>query len=94
MSVKRISTFFNPRSVAVIGASNTSGRAGFVVMRNLLQGGFNGPIMPVSFKHQAVHGVLAYSSIQSLPQVPDLAVICTNKNTLEQIVTELGEIGC
>ena len=94
MNVKRVSQFFNPKSVAVIGASNNAGRAGFVVMRNLLQGGFNGPIMPVSFKHKAVHGVLAYSNIQSLPQVPDLAVICTNKNTLEQIVTELGEIGC
>ncbi|MFC0118093.1 GNAT family N-acetyltransferase [Pseudoalteromonas xiamenensis] len=94
MSVKRVSQFFNPKSVAVIGASNTAGHAGFVVMRNLLQGGFKGPIMPVSPKHQAVHGVLAYNSIQALPKVPDLAVICTNKTTLVQIVTELGEIGC
>lgn len=94
MPVKRISQFFNPKSVAVIGASNTSGHAGFVVMRNLLQGGFKGPIMPVSPKHQAVHGVLAYNSIQALPKVPDLAVICTNKTTLTQIVTELGELGC
>ncbi|MFC3031144.1 GNAT family N-acetyltransferase [Pseudoalteromonas fenneropenaei] len=94
MSVKRISQFFNPRSVAVIGASNQAGRAGYVVMRNLLQGGFSGPIMPVSPKHQAVHGVLAYPSIAALPQIPDLAVICTNKNTLTTIVTELGELGC
>ena len=35
MSLKRISQFFNPSSVAVIGASNISTRAGFVVMRNL-----------------------------------------------------------
>ena len=94
MSVKRISQFFNPKSVAVIGASNNAGRAGFVVMRNLLQGGFKGPIMPVSPKHKAVHGVLAYSNIKALPQTPDLAVICTNKNTLEQIIIELGELGC
>ena len=82
MSLKRISQFFNPSSVAVIGASNISTRAGFVVMRNLLQGGFKGPIMPVTPNHTAVHGVLAYSSIADLPKVPDLAVICTNKNTL------------
>ncbi|WP_404341043.1 GNAT family N-acetyltransferase [Pseudoalteromonas mariniglutinosa] len=94
MSVKRISQFFNPKSVAVIGASNSPTRAGFVVMRNLLQGGFQGPIMPVSRKHTAVHGVLAYADIASLPKVPDLAVICTNKNTLNAIIEELGELGC
>ena len=94
MSVKRISQFFNPKSVAVIGASNSPNRAGFVVMRNLLQGGFKGPIMPVSLNHSAVHGVLAYPSIAALPKVPDLAVICTNKNTLINIINELGELGC
>ncbi|WP_105169049.1 bifunctional acetate--CoA ligase family protein/GNAT family N-acetyltransferase [Pseudoalteromonas sp. T1lg23B] len=94
MSVKQIGQFFNPRSVAVIGASNTPGRAGYVVMRNLLQGGFNGPIMPVSPKHKAVHGVLAYDSIAALPQTPELAVICTNKNTLELLIEQLGCIGC
>ncbi|MGA4605446.1 GNAT family N-acetyltransferase [Pseudoalteromonas maricaloris] len=94
MSVKRISQFFNPQSIAVIGASNNPDRAGFIVMRNLLQGGFKGPIMPVSPKHTAVHGVLAYSAIKQLPKVPDLAVICTNKQTLVQIINELGDIGC
>ena len=94
MSVKRISQFFNPTSVAVIGASNSPNRAGFVVMRNLLQGGFKGPIMPVSLNHTAVHGVLAYPNIAELPKIPDLAVICTNKNTLINIINELGEIGC
>lgn len=94
MSVKRISQFFNPTSVAVIGASNNVSRAGFVVMRNLLQGGFNGPIMPVSPTHSAVHGVLAYPSIAALPKIPDLAVICTNKHTLLTIIAELGEFGC
>ncbi|MBD1581175.1 bifunctional acetate--CoA ligase family protein/GNAT family N-acetyltransferase [Pseudoalteromonas sp. S16_S37] len=94
MSVKQIGQFFNPQSVAVIGASNSPGRAGYVVMRNLLQGGFKGPIMPVSPKHKAVHGVLAYPNINALPQTPELAVICTNKNTLETLLQQLGEIGC
>ena len=94
MSLKRITQFFNPSSVAVIGASNISTRAGFVVMRNLLQGGFKGPIMPVTPSHSAVHGVLAYPTIADLPKVPDLAVICTNKNTLIDIIEQLGELGC
>lgn len=94
MSVKRISQFFSPRSVAVIGASNNPSRAGYIVMRNLLQGGFKGPIMPVSPKHNAVHGVLAYPTIESLPHTPDLAVICTNKTTINSIIEQLGKHGC
>ena len=94
MTVKRISQFFNPKSVAVIGASNRIDRAGYVVMRNLLQGGFNGPIMPVTPKYKAEHGVLAYPTIESMPQVPDLAVICTNKELICKLVSELGEKGC
>jgi acetyltransferase len=94
MSLKRISQFFNPRSVAVIGASNIATRAGHVVMRNLLRGGFNGPIMPVTPTHTAVHGVLAYPTINALPKVPDLAVICTNKKTLLNIIQQLGTLGC
>ncbi|WP_440055181.1 bifunctional acetate--CoA ligase family protein/GNAT family N-acetyltransferase [Pseudoalteromonas sp. T1lg65] len=94
MSIKRISQFFSPTSIAVIGASNNASRAGFIVMRNLLQGGFKGPIMPVTPKYTAVHGVLAYNNITSLPKTPDLAVICTNKNTLIKIIQQLGEIGC
>lgn len=94
MSLKRINQFFNPSSVAVIGASNAPTRAGFVVMRNLLQGGFKGPIMPVTPNYSAVHGVLAYESISDLPKVPDLAVICTNKNTLINIIEQLAKLGC
>jgi acetyltransferase len=94
MSVKRISQFFSPRSIAVIGASNNPNRAGFIVMRNLLQGSFKGPIMPVSNKHNAVHGVLAYPTINDLPHTPDLAIICTNKATVNDIIKSLGERGC
>lgn len=94
MSVKRISQFFNPQSIAVIGASNSPSRPGFIVMRNLLQGGFKGPIMPVTPKYQAVHGVLAYANIDALPKAPCLAVICTNKNTLSDTVQQLAKKGC
>ncbi|WP_105264793.1 bifunctional acetate--CoA ligase family protein/GNAT family N-acetyltransferase [Pseudoalteromonas sp. T1lg76] len=94
MSVKRISQFFNPKSIAVVGASNNPMRPGYIVMRNLLQGGFNGPIMPVTPKYEAVHGVLAYADIASLPQPPDIAIICTNKATLLPLISALAKQGC
>lgn len=89
-----INRFFNPKSIAVIGASNSLHRAGNLIMRNLLQGNFSGPIMPVNAKHQSICGVLAYKKISDLPQVPDLAVVAINASHTINVLTQLGELGC
>ena len=59
MSVRNLEYLFRPASVAVIGASNREHSVGAAVMRNLLAGGFKGPVMPVNPHHEAVAGVLA-----------------------------------
>ncbi|OAN11566.1 protein acetyltransferase [Photobacterium jeanii] len=82
-----------PKSIAVIGASDSPNRAGNVVLRNLLSGHFHGPIMPVTPKYDAVAGVLAYPSIESLPRVPDLAIVCTNAHRNVDIIEQLGNKG-
>lgn len=94
MSLKHIGKLLQPKSVAVIGASNKANRPGNVVMRNLLQGDFDGPIMPVTIKYRAVNGVLAYKSIAELPIVPDLSIICTRAARVPEILQALGEKGC
>lgn len=93
MSVFNLDKMFKPESVALIGASESKGALGNVVMKNLLSGGFSGPILPVNPKYKFVNGVHAYESINSLPLVPDLAVICTPAETIPGIITELGELG-
>jgi acetyltransferase len=85
---------FNPKSVALIGASNRDKAVGQVAMRNLVNGGFNGPIMPVNPKEKSIHGVVAYPNIQSLPIVPDVAVICIPPAGVIQAVKELIAKGC
>ena len=94
MNINPINRFFNPKSIAVIGASNSPYRAGHLIMRNLLQGDFNGPIMPVNAKHQSICGVLSYPSIEDLPQVPELAIIAINAKYVINTLIELGELGC
>jgi len=93
MSVKYLDSLFKPQSIAVIGASNASNRPGFAVMRNLLQGRFDGPIMPVTPNYKSVQGVLAYRSIDELPLVPDLAIICTRASRVPAIIMQLGRKG-
>ena len=93
MTVRNLRKLFHPTSVAVIGASERKGAVGNLVMHNLLEGGFDGPIMPVNPKRRAVAGVLTYPDVASLPVIPDLAVICTPPATVPKIIDELGTHG-
>jgi acetyltransferase len=91
--VHSLESLFHPQSVAVIGASNRPHSVGATVMRNLLAGGFPGPIMPVNPRHTAVAGVLAYPDVSALPTPPELAVICTPPLPIPGIIDELGRGG-
>ncbi len=93
MSSAYLQRLFRPRSVAVVGANNRPQRVGNVILRNLLSGGFDGPIMPVNPRHEAVAGVLTYPDVGSLPRTPDLAILCTPPHTIPDLVDELGSRG-
>ncbi len=93
MSIRNLESLFRPRSIALIGASTRPNSVGATVMRNLLLGGFSGPVMPVNPKYASVGGVLCYPSVADLPQDPDLAIICTPPATVPGLITQLGELG-
>lgn len=94
MSQRGLEALLRPKSIAVIGASMKPNRAGYLMMRNLLAGGFNGPVLPVTPAWKAVLGVLAWPDIARLPFTPDLAVLCTNASRNLALLEELGEKGC
>jgi acetyltransferase len=93
MSVRNLEALFQPASVAVIGASDREGSLGAIVMRNLKAGGFKGAIWPVNRRHSTVGGQPSWPDVESLPQAPDLAVICTLAPTVPELVTALGSKG-
>jgi acetate---CoA ligase (ADP-forming) len=68
--------FFEPRSVAVIGASRRRGSIGGELFRNVLAADFSGAAYPVNREGQAVGGVRGYMSIADVPEIVDLAVVC------------------
>lgn len=94
MSQRGLEALLRPKSIAVLGASMKPNRAGYLMMRNLLAGGFNGPVLPVTPAWKAVLGVLAWPDIASLPFTPDLAVLCTNASRNIALLEALGEKGC
>ncbi|MDX1605514.1 MAG: bifunctional acetate--CoA ligase family protein/GNAT family N-acetyltransferase [Candidatus Competibacterales bacterium] len=93
MSIRNLKTLFKPRSVAVIGKGRKAGAADAALVRNLMLGGFEGPVMPVNPDRQAVHGILAYPSLAALPLAPDLAIITTPLEGAPATITELGARG-
>lgn len=93
MTIRNLEFLLAPRSVAVIGASDRPASVGATVMRNLLTGGFAGPVWPVNLRHRAVAGQRAYAHVRDLPQAPDLAVICTPAATVPELIGELGTRG-
>src|SRR5262249_25957135 len=68
--------FFEPRTVAVVGASPRRRSIGGELFRNVLAGDFTGAAYPVNLRGEPVAGVRAYSSLLELPEPVDLAVIC------------------
>ncbi len=85
---------FRPHSIAVIsGAGSASVENGNIVVRNLINGGFKGPVMPVSDKERAVSGVFAYPSVEDLPIAPDLAVLCVPLDRAPDVLNQLRHRG-
>jgi len=74
-AVNALKLFFNPRSVAVIGASRRRGSIGGEIFHNLVGYGFEGPVYPVNPTAAVIQSVPAYPSVEDIPGPVDLAVI-------------------
>lgn len=66
---------FSPRSIAVIGASKTVGKVGYLTLSNLVQSGFQGPIVPVNSAGGELLGLTVYKQLADYPDAIDLVVI-------------------
>jgi acetyltransferase len=94
MTTRNLSALFHPGAIALVGASNKTGSVGAVVARNLMSGGFSGPIWPVNPREAQINGTQCFNSIADLPGAPELAVLATPARTIPGIVGELGALGC
>jgi acetyltransferase len=93
MSIRHLDQLLEPRSVAVIGASNRPGSVGATVWRNLRAGTFAGPVFGVNPKHATLDGVRLARRVADLAEAPDLAVLCTPPDTVPGLVGELARLG-
>ncbi len=82
-----------PRSVAVIGASRRAGSIGDAVVRNLVGGGFRGPIYPVNPSANEIRGLPCFSALGQVPVEVDLAVIAVPAPAVVDVANQCGRKG-
>ncbi len=81
----------NPKSIAVVGATNRPGSVGLAVFRNILTAGFQGVLYPVNPKAKYVQSVKAYPKLEDIPDEVDLAVIIVPAKIVCPILEEAGQ---
>lgn len=93
MNIHNLDSIFNPQRIALIGVTTNPNSVSGKVLINLVSGGFRGVVYPVNPENEAVMGIPCYPGVNSLPRIPDLAVICTPAEKVPGIVKECGEFG-
>lgn len=88
-----VSAVFQPKSIAVFGASANPGKLGNVLLKNLINYEFNGEIFPVNSSGETVFDLKGYKSISDIPSKVDLALISIPNQFVYPVIKECGECG-
>jgi len=83
----------NPRSIAVIGASDNKLRIGGRPIAYMMEQGYQGRLMPVNPNRPAIQGLPAFASVADLPETPDLAIVAVAARLAPQVVADLASRG-
>jgi acetyl coenzyme A synthetase (ADP forming)-like protein len=89
--VEQMNRIMRPNAVAVIGASAENGKIGNSVMKNLINGGYQGTIYPIHPSADSILGKKAYKSVKDAPGEIDVAVFAIPAKFVAQALTEVGE---
>jgi acetyltransferase len=93
MTTHNLDKLFNPKSIAVIGASNKKGSVGYILLRNIISAEYEGVVFPVNVSAPSVQGIQAYASIGQVPCKVDLAVIAIPSKSIPDVMRQCGEAG-
>ncbi|MFX1508762.1 MAG: bifunctional acetate--CoA ligase family protein/GNAT family N-acetyltransferase [Promethearchaeota archaeon] len=93
MVTTNLDQIFNPKSIALIGASEEEGSVGQILMRNLTMIALHEKVFPINIRHKEVMGIKTFAKVGDVPEPIDLAIIATPAKTVPGIVEECGQAG-
>jgi len=88
-----LEAIFNPKNVAVIGATEAAGSVGRTVLWNLISSPFGGTVFPVNPKRPSILGIKAYKTVAEIPEKIDLAVVCTQAGIVPGVIGQCADAG-
>ena len=91
--MKDLNKMFKPDSVAVIGASNTPGKVGYIIIDNIISGGYKGKVYPINPKSGEIQGLKAYENIKDVPEKVDLVIMSIPAAFVNESIKDCGEAG-
>ncbi len=80
--------FFEPKSIAVVGASSNKEKVGGIILNNLIDYGFEGEVYPINPKYDEIKGLKAYSTVLDIKEKVDLAIIAVPAKLIPHIIEE------
>src|SRR4030042_3409518 len=90
--LKNLDYAFNPRSIAFVGATETMNKWGFLILNNMLTGGYESKLYPVNPGRETILGLKAYPTVRDIPGAVDLAVFTVPShmvvNSLDDCITK------
>ncbi|MFX1350422.1 MAG: acetate--CoA ligase family protein [Promethearchaeota archaeon] len=93
MAHSDISFFFDPKSIAVVGASMTEGKVGNTVLNNIINSGYNGKIFPINPKAAEICDLPCYKSVLDVPEDIDIAIFVIPGKFVNNAAEECGKKG-
>ena len=88
-----LDAFFQPNSVAIVGASREKGKVGYEILTSMQRGGFEGSIWPVNPKADEIEGLKCYPDLKSIGETPDLVLIVVPARIVPAIMNECAAVG-
>ncbi len=88
-----LSGFFNPRSVAVVGASQKQGKVGHEILTGLITAGYAGKIFPVNKNAEQIEGLKCYPDLNSIGEIPGLVIVVVPAENVPDIMEQCAQIG-
>ena len=90
---KDLFSFFNPKSIAIIGASRDIKKVGNILLTNIINSGYKGKIFPVNPKTDSILNIKCFPNIEALPEIPELVLISLPAATSLLVLSEVATKG-
>ena len=91
--MSNFNNFFEPASVAFVGASSDPRKWGYRILHHIVTGGYKGKLYPINPKGEKIGKLKVYKNVNDLPETPDLAVIVVPTAGILEAIRDCGQKG-